>query len=544
MADHAVASLVQANAILPTTLTQIGSAAAMLLAVWPTRRHAGTLLQRWEPVEPTLLVTDEVLRGLRRRRLAYFGLYLVISLATSLWVSDTVLILGLLLASGLLGDVSDCQRRKGAARADTSMPRSSTASVVAEGPYGRRRDLRSRRRKAWVSRPVALGAALLMALVMAGCATTISGVPAASTGVLVTTRPDYPPPGPAVADYGALVSEPGGEAVAYRGVSVVQACDLFTLDDIPSAGLRLLPGTSDGLVSRTYFDGQGDADLPVEPRNLLAEDNTCYYILGEDTARTSITLQVHQPSYVGQKAIDNELRDRYRAGASMGEVEVFEPVRPFGEFTVRWLRYRDVYVELTVDTMPQTQAVLGAVAARLPSVADDPSGPRRFGYRSPTFPTRYVNGCEISTADDFRAMFQVEPSPSVEEGLAPGIGRIRYDNGLEANYVHHRCARRTSQTYFDGGSSLTVAAMSFDSVEGVVEQLASIRSLTGMPDTPVQLGDESVYGLYHDEEAIVFRAGTAMIALSLADGSGRLAGDSAYEALLPAAIAIADRTPR
>jgi hypothetical protein len=385
-----------------------------------------------------------------------------------------------------------------------------------------------------------------MAVGMAGCSTTVSGAPAPSSGILVTERPGYPPPGDAVGDYGALVSEPGGAAVTYRGVPVVQACDLITLDDIPAAGLRLLPGTTDGMVKRSYFDGQGDADVPMGSGtvSLLAEYNTCYYLLGEDTARASITVQVRQPSYVPQRAIDDELRYRHRRLANAGAVQVFEPMRPFGEFTLRWLRYRDVYVELIVETMPQTQAVVDAVVSRLPAVVDNPTGPRRFDYRSPTFPTRYVNACAISTADDFRTVFGIEPSPSVEEGLAPGVGRIRYDSGVEANYVHHRCERRTTQTYFDGGSALTVRVTTYDSVEGVVEQLAFIREYEGLVDTPVRLGDESVSGRYHEDEAIVFRAGTAVVAVTLADGSGRLTDNAVYEALLPAATAIATRTRR
>jgi hypothetical protein len=255
-------------------------------------------------------------------------------------------------------------------------------------------------------------------------------------------------------------------------------------------------------------------------------------------------VQVHQPSYIRQEALDDELRYQHRGGRSIGPVEMFEPVRPFGEFTKRWLRYRDVYVELIVETMPQTQAVLDAVVARLPSVVDNPTGPRRFDYDSPTFPTRYVNACEISSAEDFRAVFGIEPSPSVEELIAPGVGRIRYDDSLEANYVHHGCMRRTPQTYFDGGRVLTVRAMTFDAVDAVAHQLAFIREYQGLDDTAVRLGDESLSGRYHDKEAIVFRDGTAMVSVELSDGSGRLTGNAVYEALLPVATAIAERTAR
>jgi hypothetical protein len=390
---------------------------------------------------------------------------------------------------------------------------------------------------------IAVGAAIVVAVGVAGCSVTTGGSPEPSAGVLVTERPGFPPPGPAIGDPVALVSEPGGAAVAYRGTPVVQACDLVTLDDIAAAGLTLLPGTATGLVQRNYLDGQGDAQLPIEAMSLVADDNTCYYIRGEDDARTSIDVQVHQPSYVGQQAIDNELRYRHRRAADVGDVQVFEPVRPFGEFTGRWLRYRDVYVELVIDSMPQTQELLAAIAERLPAVASNPAGPRGFGYRSPTFPVEYVNGCEISTADDFRALFQIEPSPSVEESLSPGIGRIRFsETGVEANYVSHRCERHTPETFRDR-SSLVIEVTTFDTVDAAASRVAFDRRAGGGIDTPTRLGDESMAGLYLDQEAIIFRAGMAVVAVTLYAGPARLTGDT-YQALLPAATAIAARTPR
>lgn len=119
MTDHATAGLVQANLTLPTTLTQIGIAVVMLLVLWPPRRHAGDLLRRWGVGEPTALETDEALRYLRRRRLAYPALYLVTSLGTSLWLPEPALILAILLAGGLLGEAIDWQQGRGAARIGT-----------------------------------------------------------------------------------------------------------------------------------------------------------------------------------------------------------------------------------------------------------------------------------------------------------------------------------------------------------------------------------------------------------------------------------------
>jgi hypothetical protein len=399
---------------------------------------------------------------------------------------------------------------------------------------------------------IALGAAVLVAAVTAGCSPSTGWSPPTSADVLSTQRPGYPPNAEAVGDPAALVSEPGGAAVTYRGMPVVQACDLVTLEDIAAAGLTLRGGTASGLVRRNYLDGQGDARLPIEPGILVAEDNTCSYgILGEDAARPAgINVQVHQPSYVGKRAIDDELSDRHRRIADLGDVQVFEPVRPVAEFTARWMRYRDVYVEVLIDRVPdpQAQALLAALAERLPAVATNPTGPRRFDYRSPTFPVEYVNGCEISTADDFRALFRIEPSPSMKEGLSPGVGRMWFDTGVEANYVDHRCERHTPETFTDS-SSLVVEVKTYDSVDAAASWFAFHRQRSAGIDTPTRLGDESItarlgegLGMGPPQEAVVFRVGMAVVAVTLYDGPGNLTGDT-HQELLPIATAIAARTP-
>jgi hypothetical protein len=216
---------------------------------------------------------------------------------------------------------------------------------------------------------------------------------------------------------------------------------------------------------------------------------------------------------------------------------------------------------LDVGPMPDTQAqaVLATVAQRLPDVAANPAGPRRFDYDSPTFPLKYVNACEISTADDFRALFRIEPSPSVHENIGSGIGRIWFtQTGTEANYVEHSCVRHTPQTGFDGGSSLRVDVTTYDSIDAAEDKLASMRQNEGS-DTPTRLGDESWAGKWPCApgfdpatctEVVAFRAGTAVVAVSLEDGSGRFpqadfeAARGTYDALLPVAAAIAARTPR
>jgi hypothetical protein len=157
---------------------------------------------------------------------------------------------------------------------------------------------------------IALGAAVLVAVVGAGCSQTTAGTSSPSAGPLSTQRPGYSPH-PALGDPVALVSEPGGAAVTYRGAPVVQACDLVTLDDLAAVGLTLTSGVSGG-IERSYLDGQGDADLPLDPtdRTLRSDidDNNCYFRLGKDNADFSIEVQVHQPAYAQQAAISDELR--------------------------------------------------------------------------------------------------------------------------------------------------------------------------------------------------------------------------------------------
>ena len=77
--------------------------------------------------------------------------------------------------------------------------------------------------------------------------------------------------------------------------------------------------------------------------------------------------------------------------------------------------------------------------------------PRRFGYRSPIFPADYVNACEISTGEDFQTVFGIAPSPSVQESVSPGVGRIEFTTvgGITANYVAHQCRRHSAARFTD-----------------------------------------------------------------------------------------------
>jgi hypothetical protein len=340
------------------------------------------------------------------------------------------------------------------------------------------------------------------------------------------------------------MSQPGGAPVRYRGSVVVQACELMTPQDVSGAGLLLVGATSTGLVSRTYLDGQGDADLPLEPGSLIAEDNTCHYVVGEDPRPGSVTVQVHQPAYVGPDALDAELRYRHRRSASIGPVEVFEPLRPVGEFTDRWLRYRDVWVQLSLGPFPDPVAggLIDAIATRLPAVVAKPGGPARFGYRSPVFPLDYCNACEISTAEDFRSLFAVEPSPSVREDLAPGVGRIAFTGtGISANYVAHRCVRRAPGVVTEA-SALTVRTTTFDSVEAARAEFAYTRATGSGTDTSVRLADESVLAQVAGERAIVFRAGLTVVEITLYSSRGQELNQPLDHALLVAGAGIASRT--
>jgi hypothetical protein len=363
---------------------------------------------------------------------------------------------------------------------------------------------------------------------------------------LSVQRSGYPPNGPAVGDPAALVLQPGGAPVRYRGSVVVPACELMTPQDVSGTGLLLAGGTATGLISRTNLDGQGGADLPFEPGSLIADDNTCHYVVGEDPHPGSVTVQVYQPAYVGPDALNAELRYRHRRSGSIGPVEVFEPLRPVGEFTDRWLRHRDVWVQLSLGPFPEsvTGRLIDAVATRLPAVVANPSGPGRFGYRSPVFPVGYLNACEISTAEDFRAVFAVEPSPSVREDVAPGVGRIAFTGtGITANYVAHRCVRRATGVVTEA-SALTVRTTTFDSVEAARAEFALTRATGSGTDTPVRLVDESVFALVAGERAALFRAGLTIVDITLYDGPGRHLKQPLDHALLAVGAGIAARIAR
>ena len=203
-------------------------------------------------------------------------------------------------------------------------------------------------------------------------------------------------------------------------------------------------------------------------------------------------------------------------------------------------------VQLTLGPFPDpvTTRLVEAIAARLPAVVADPGGPRRFAYRSPIFPADYLNACEISTADDFHAVFGVPPGPSVRESIAPSVGRIEFTTagGLAANYVRHEC-RRHSTAEFTKASELVITTMTYDSGEAAQADLAFTRSFGDGTDTPTRLGEESILASVLGDRSIEFRAGLTVVGVSLYDGPGRLS-QPLDSALLTAATIIANRVPR
>ncbi|HEV7652161.1 MAG TPA: hypothetical protein VGP26_28750 [Actinophytocola sp.] len=67
-------SLWVSNTLLPSLIT----AAVLLLVLWPTRHSGRRLLQRWGVAEPTDPQSAEAVRYLRRRRILYVVLFLVL----------------------------------------------------------------------------------------------------------------------------------------------------------------------------------------------------------------------------------------------------------------------------------------------------------------------------------------------------------------------------------------------------------------------------------------------------------------------------------
>lgn len=191
MTDHATVSLVQANLTLPSTTTQIGISLVMLLALWPTRRRAVAVLNRWGLRGPTELDPDAAQADLKRRRLAYPGLYLALTLAASPWRPAPALALAVLLAAILLAGAIDWQHGRAAAPAGTSstpLPgtrrraRAPWRSSPLAGGAGRGATRPSRRGR--TGGPLRGGLALTVAILMAA-----AGVPAERGGARRPGRP-------------------------------------------------------------------------------------------------------------------------------------------------------------------------------------------------------------------------------------------------------------------------------------------------------------------------------------------------------------------
>jgi hypothetical protein len=95
-----------------------------------------------------------------------------------------------------------------------------------------------------------------------------------------TTRPGYGKEGPSIADPMALRWQAGKQPVTYGGAPVIQACNLFTLDDMAANGLLILAYDQPGAIDRQSFVDGGTLEVAAKSHSLPVQpSNTCEHSL-------------------------------------------------------------------------------------------------------------------------------------------------------------------------------------------------------------------------------------------------------------------------
>jgi hypothetical protein len=380
-----------------------------------------------------------------------------------------------------------------------------------------------------------------------------------------TTRPGYGNEGASVADPMALRWQAGKQAVTYGGAPVIQACNLFTLDDVAANGLLMLAFDQPGGIDRQSFVDGGTLEVAAKSSSLpVRSSNTCQHSLrGHD----HVQVDVFQPTYLDAATLAEVVKS-YTPQASIGDVAIYVKDRSgtssgkdkvFPDYLLEkggvLAHFHGIADKAAATLAPKLPDVLAAIAHNLSREVNAPTGPGTFSYDSPVFPKPVADACAISTPADFAAVHGVPASPVVQQQLATAVSAIEFtDSGADAksyNNVETECVRSTGEKDDAKRKHLTILTTSYLDAEGAD---LDIRTLQGLLNQGVQtplgrpLGDEAhmVTGDSTIAGAIVLRKGRFVVRIipgTTLGPASKTSPDVLEKALLPVAEAVIARLP-
>jgi hypothetical protein len=352
----------------------------------------------------------------------------------------------------------------------------------------------------------------------------------ASDAALYQVRPGYAHDN-SVGDPAALQTSLGS-VITYGGQPVVQACGVLSPTDITALGLRLDNSPLTSTVQRTYFDGSGQGTVVTGSSSSLPRDedtNSCTYRF-DGSARDLVSLAVYQPSYANASAFNAEQSRRYTAQPDQHGVHVYL-ANPTGQaaldattatYLLRGATANAQLLIITANTAERT-SILARVAANLAKAQTAPTGLPEFSLHSPIFTGGPIlAACSLLTNDVYRAAFNVDASPLVQENTASAIGVI--DDGPSSshspqryNYADSDCVRHNSARTQLEAVNLRVVTTTYETVTGAQSAMKFKRDespfTSGVQSTPSTLGDESFYAskLAEANHALAFRKGRVIV---------------------------------
>ncbi len=340
------------------------------------------------------------------------------------------------------------------------------------------------------------------------------------------------------ADPEALVMTPAKSPIAYGGTPVIQACNVLSIDAIHQIGMHLKANPLAVVVDHTYFDGQGKGKIEPDPYSLPLDDetNTCNYSLQNNF---SLSLSVYQPTYVSNAAITYEIGRVYKQTPSINGAEVYTRQ---SDKDIRYyiIHTHNTYAQVSllsslagkdsVDPDQFMKQALAKIVDNLNKEAANPAGIPKVTFDSPVFKKSYANGCDLVTADDFKAINDDEASPLVRQKDGSGVGVISYrsvsSDQNSYTYIDNACERNGILKGIGGDATghisinqthLFITATSYADDKAAVHSYAFTKSESKNVSsaTSTKIGDEAMFGDRSDQKkALTFRQGRFVFSLS------------------------------
>ncbi len=338
-----------------------------------------------------------------------------------------------------------------------------------------------------------------------------------------------------IGDAAALKQVPTNNVVSYGGTSVIQACNVLNLKDINDSGMRLDPHQDAQGVKRTYFDGNGAGSIVLDSSTALPFDddtNSCTYYVQGSRPNNYVNIAVYQPTYVTMGAVDNAVGYHYAQQGAMHGVSVYaqqkqSPVDPeLADVDIYILRTPNAasQVTLAMGDKDAKSKLLDKITANMAAAQTTPTPVDRFELQSPIFNGTSLESCSLLDNNAFRAVFNSDASPLVQERTGSAIGIIQHQPdpkkpGTFYNYTSSDCTRYAPARTYLYANRVAISTTTYETVEGAKGQYQFDHEASpftaNVTATPVTVGDESFYGdVAGLDHSITFRKGRVIVSAS------------------------------